>query len=545
MIHVEGAGYIDPNVKWPEWRGVNGQVTLKLYQGGREIADLGGREFSRSGTSTSSQFSRQWGNFVVRGAGYTNDQNVDVSDLYKQRCERAGYDECSKYITLPMVTVGQPVELRFELQWRKGTGAKSKPNVGISWQSGNARIFYPSFTIPHEQKSCGYSSAPNSCGVSVAPMQTSFRTTNLDQSFSHSQRSETLCDRKQPSGYQSSITDALENVRQEIKAGSRKLEPVAFWSTGAAGDRCDAKVSSATCAEQAREYMKGCEPQYSMPSDAVKYCALSDYQSARDTISAPRFKIESSSRVDTRGGCSGEPFPECAKKDLASKGTAFLGAVSNGCSVAQPVNTKPESRGPLFENTCVDELSQFIKEYREKHKVPDSIGINPAVSPEAPVIADAPPSNSCWTYQPINGRPGQSWLCAEHASYAVANKCCEKYGAANCTLERVTLGTSGGDAGTFDQIVAGAKERTLETVQAAYPPAKMDITCGVTPDGEPSEDDCIAIQAGPAGNGTHARVQASMRVPLALFDWFGMENHTVVQYEETRTLESSLVGDVG
>jgi hypothetical protein len=73
----------------------------------------------------------------------------------------------------------------------------------------------------------------------------------------------------------------------------------------------------------------------------------------------------------------------------------------------------------------------------------------------------------------------------------------------------------------------------------------MDLACGVTPDGEPSEDDCIAIQAGPAGNGTQARVQASMRVPLALFDWFGMENHTVVQYEETRTLESSLVGDVG
>lgn len=545
MIHVEGMGYINPRASWPEWRGVSGQVTLKLFQAGREIADLGGREFSRSSTSMASEFSRQWGNFVVRGAGYKNGQNVDVSDSYRQRCEEAGYEECSKYITLPMVRVGQPLELRFELQWRRGAHAKARPNLGISWQAGRARVFYPAFTIAHEQRVCGYSATPNSCGVSVAPMQVSFRTTNLDQSFSHSQRAESLCDRKQPVGYQPAIPEALEGIRNEIRSGARLLEPLAFWSNGAATDNCAAKVSSALCTESPREYMKGCEPQYAIPTDVVSLCNLPDYQPARDTISEPVFQVGSSSRVETRGGCTGEPFPECARKDLISKGTAFFGATGNGCALAQPINTTSEQRGPVFENTCVDELAKFISEYRQKHNVPDAIQINSLVTQQPPVIADAPPSNSCWRYHPITGRPGQSWLCAEQALYAVANECCEKYGVENCSLERVTIGDGGGDAASFNQIVEGARQRTLETVQAAYPSAKMDLTCGAIQDGQPSVDDCIAIEVGSAGAGTQARVQASMRVPLALFDWFGMANHTVVKYEETRTLESSLVGEVG
>ncbi len=544
MIHVEGTGYINPNGRWPEWQGVYGQIKLKLFQGGRELADLGGREFSRSGTSADAKFSAQWGSFVVRGAGYTDAENIDVSATYRQRCERAGYDECRKYITLPMARVGQPLELRFELQWRRGANAKASPNVGIIWQSGKAHIFHPSFTIAHEQRSCGYASTPNSCGVSVAPMQVSFKTTNLDQSLSHTQRAEAICDRKQPVGYQPSIPEALESIQNEIRVGARPLEPIAFWSNGSSADSCADKVSNVSCAEEPREYMKGCEPQYSLPTDAVRLCNLTDYQPTRDRLSDPRFQIGTATRVDTRGACTSEPFPECARNELVSRGTTFLGAASHGCALAQPVNATSEVRGPVFSNTCVDELAQFIKEYRIKHNVPDSIGINSLVTQSSPVITDVPPSNSCWKYDPIPDRPGQSWLCAEQASYAVANKCCEKYGAANCSLERVAVGDSGGSAGSFNQIIEGAKRRTLETVQAAYPPAKMDLTCGVTQDGEPSENDCIAIDVGSVDDGRQARVQAAMRVPLALFEWFGMADHTVVQYEETRTLESALVGDV-
>ena len=105
------------------------------------------------------------------------------------------------------------------------------------------------------------------------------------------------------------------------------------------------------------------------------------------------------------------------------------------------------------------------------------------------------------------------------------------------------INTGGGNGDGFDQIIEGARQRTLETVQASYPRARMDMACGQTPDGSPTEADCIDIQAGPEANGTQARVQASMRVPLALLDWFGLEDNTLVQYEESRMLESALVGE--
>jgi hypothetical protein len=546
MIHVAGAGYISPRADWPEWEGVFGQVELKLFQGGVEIADLGGREFGRSDERKDSKYDRQEGNFVVRGAGYSEDGAIDVTDSYVEHCKAADYSECRNYITMPLITVGQPVELRFRLIWRKGADAKrSNPNVNISWQSGNVRIFHPRFSVAQEQRSCGYSPQPNSCSASVAPMQPSFTTTNLDQAFSYSERTERKCDRSVPPGHQPSIPAALEAFRGEIQSGARQLQPIAFWSHGATADRCEPKRSQAPCTEKPREHMKGCEPEYSFPGEAEALCTLNDYQPHRDTISNPKFEYEDVDRVETRGACTGEPFPECAQKHLNDKSPAFLGAVSNGCAAALPVSVEPFNTGPLFKNTCVDELAGFVEKYREDNDIPPSIGVGTIVKQEKPVISPEKPTNRCIEHSPISGPPGESWLCAERASYAVANNCCRIHGEENCSIEPIAMGSGGGENGGFDQIVEGAVERTFETVQAAYPPVKMDLTCGQTPDGAPSEDGCIDIQAGPADNGTRARVQASMRVPLALFGWLGMEDHAVVQYEETRTLESSLAGEMG
>jgi hypothetical protein len=545
IIHVQGTGYIRPKAVWPEWRGVAGQVVLKLYQGGKQIADLGGREFVRTNLSDSPRFDAQWGNFVARGAGYNTNDNVDVSISYRERCKVAGFSECSKYITLPLIAVGQPVELRFSLEWSRGSRAKDKPNVELGWEGEKVRIFYPSFSVSHEQRPCGYSASPNSCGASVAPMQIAFRTTDLDQSFSHKQLENLECGRTAPSAYQASIPDALETFRREVRQRSRKLAPISFWSNGLATDRCDALVSKAKCNETAREYMLGCEPEYSIPSEAESLCQLNDYQPKRDVISIPTFTYAQLGRVESRGGCTDQHFPECAKAELKNKGTVFLGAASNGCALALPVNVEPQSEGPLYKNTCVDELAGFIKRYREKNHIPDQAPVNSYVRNETPLIEDAPPDDSCREYRPIINEPGKSWLCADHASYVVANACCAKYGAHNCALERIADGVGGGQSGGYNQIIEGARQRTFTTVQTAYPAARMEAVCGQTSDGEPSSDNCIAIAAGPVDNGTSARMQASMRVPLALFDWFGLGNHTIVQYEETRVLESALVEGVG
>jgi hypothetical protein len=543
MIHVAGAGYISPRANWPEWQGVFGQVELKLFQGGVEIADLGGREFGRSDRRRNSEYDRQGGNFVVRGAGYSGGNPIDVTDSYVEYCKTASYSECRDYITMPLITVGQPVELRFRLIWRAGDNVqRSNPNVNISWQSGNVRIFHPRFSLAHEQRSCGYSASPNSCGTSVAPMQTSFRTTNLDQAFSYNDRGETTCGRKNPDGYQPSIPSALEQFRGEIIAKTRDLQPIAFWSNGTSSDQCSPNTSQAPCNETAREYMKGCEPEYTFPADALGRCALNDYQSGRDVISNPQFSIVNLEKKEERKGCTSEPFPECTKPHLVEKPWVFLGAASNGCPVAQVVRPEPQSYGPMYRNTCTDLLPGLIEKYRKDHNVPPSIDIPSGEQEQEPVITDREP-NSCWEYKKITKETQGTWLCAEASSYAVANNCCKKYGPERCSLEQITLGGGGGNSGGFEQIIEGARQRTLETVQASYPRARMDMACGQTPDGSPTEADCIDIQAGPEANGTQARVQASMRVPLALLDWFGLEDNTLVQYEESRMLESALVGE--
>lgn len=547
MLHVAGSGSIEsPERSSQPWVGVEGKVTIELYQNGMDKPlPLGGRSFKRGANESSSQR----GSFVVRGAGAFGSyegEALNAGPKYIEDCKRAEYSECinESYVRLPLVKVGVPVSLKFAIEWND-IGKSGNQPVTVSWNGDNIRIFHPKFQATHEQRSCGYSAQPNSCGVSVAPMQTSFTTTNLDEAFSYSDRPETECGRSAPLGFQPSIPAALETFRGEIRAKTKRLEPIAFWSRGISTDQCSPKVSQATCSETPREFMQGCEPEYELPGEAPTLCSLNDYQSNRDTISNPRFSYGKSDRLESRGGCSQEPFPECAVEHLKGKGEVFFGAVSNNCSVALPRNVEPFNSGPLYKNTCVDELAGFIEKYRKENQIPDQAPVNSYERAETPVISKNPPDSNCREYKQIDGRPGRSWLCAERASYAVANNCCQTYGEQDCSIERVTIGAGDGEGGGFGQVVEGARQRTLQTVQAAYPPAKMDLSCGQNADGEPSDDDCINIQAGPVDNGTRARVQASMRVPLALFDWFGMDNHTVVQYEETRTLESSLVGDVG
>lgn len=550
MIHVSGYAYLR-GASSNDWTAVRGSVELELWQDGRRLRYLGGRSFTRTG-----RVEEQWGNFVVRGAGRVGRVGYDAGARYLDDCVTAEYSECfnEDYVHLPLVKVDTPITLKFSLKWAHTGKGAAEPKVKVSWgrqeevedpKDAQIRIFHPRFQATHEQRSCGYSAQPNSCGLSVAPMQTSFTTTNLDQAFSYSDRPETQCDRSPPSGFKPSINSALEEFRGEIRAKARSLAPIAFWSRGTSDDRCSPKVSPASCSETPREYMKGCEPEYQLPGDAVALCTLNDYQSQRDTISNPSFSYGKSDRLESRKGCSQEPFPECAQEHLKGKGEVFFGAVSNNCAVALPRNAESYQSGPLYKNTCVDELPGFIEKYRKEQNIPEQAPVYSYTRQETPVISKNPPDDSCREFNPIDGPSGRNWLCAERSSYAVANNCCKTYGEQDCSIERVSVGDGGGQGGGFGQVVEGARQRTLQTVQAAYPPAKMDLTCGQNAAGEPSEDDCIDIQAGPVDNGTRARVQASMRVPLALFDWFGMDNHTVVQYEETRTLESSLVGEVG
>jgi hypothetical protein len=545
MIHVAGDGYISSSKSWPEWRGVLGQVELELWQSDKLIASLGGREFQRTSSSSNSAFNKQWGNFVTRGAGFNSTGAYDVTQSYVDACKAAGYDggECKNYITLPLVEVGSPVTLKFKLKWRSD-GATTKPDVNITWAGGDVRIFYPSFRAVHESRACGYSAAPNTCSASVAPMRTSFNTTDLGSSLSYSEGAETSCGRDAPTGFLGLIPDALENLRSDFQSGQRQLEPVSFWSHGNSSDKCADKISDVSCEEEPREYIKGCEPNYFLPGDALSKCALDDYQPARDTVAAPRFSYGSSDRSELRGACSGEQFPECAKESLVYKGTTIFGAESKGCRAALPINLPLMETRPLFKDTCVDTLAEFVKRYRERHGVPEGIDVISKSQDEEPVITSERPTNSCWESREIKGDEKKSWLCAEGTSRAVANRCCERYGQERCSLEQLNTGSGGSSGDGNEQIASGAIERVYSTVHAAYPPARMDSGCGSQEQAssESRQANCLAVQAAPAGDGTQATIQASMRVPLALFGWLGLRDSAVVSHQETRVLESSLVG---
>jgi hypothetical protein len=171
---------------------------------------------------------------------------------------------------------------------------------------------------------------------------------------------------------------------------------------------------------------------------------------------------------------------------------------------------------PLFKDTCIDTLAEFVKRYRERHGVPEGIDVVSKTQDEEPVITSERPTNSCW----------------------------ERYGQERCSLEQIDTGSGGSSGDGYEQITSGAIERVYSTVHAAYPPTRMDSGCGSKEEAssESRQANCLTVQAGPAGDGTQATIQASMRVPLALFGWLGLRDSAVVSHQETRVLESSLVG---
>lgn len=549
MLHIAGRGSISGSSS--QWQGIDVGVEVQLAQEGT-LVDLGGRKFTRALNSGSSQS----GNFVVRGAGEVDGKRFDAERSYLDACERSGYSECStaRYVHLPLIKVGVPFELRFRMRWKRGAGATITPSADVGWSGGAVRIFTPQFQAFHEERGCGFSKTPSVCTSSVSPMRSSYTTTNLNESFSFSDPNHLSCELNPPSSdFYTSIPQALEGYRGAMINGSLALKPVSFWSLGSSTDSCKPRVRDVSCNDQPREYMRGCEPNLNLPDDALKVCDLKGFRIGRDTVSNPRFKGGTSERLEARAACSGEPFPECAKGALRTKSVIFYGAVSNACSMAIPVNLPTESTGALFKDRCRDLMGEFVRLYRERYGVPEGISAGVYEAPRGSVISANEP-NGCLEYEPIGGEDGgKRRVCAEGVSYAVAEGCCKKYGWDGCVIEAAGGDGDGEDlsGGGTGQVFDGARQRTLTTVQAAYPPARSDIECGNgSTDSGSEQSDCLQVTAEATDNGRGAKMRAALRVPLRILDIFGnlgdagAKRGTVVEYSETRTLEGALVGGV-
>ncbi len=551
VIHIAGRGSISGSSS--QWQGVDVGVEVQLAQEGT-LVDLGGRKFTRTTNSGPSQS----GNFVVRGAGEVDRKRFDAERSYLDACERSGYTECStaRYVHLPLIKVGVPFELRFRMRWKRGAAATNTPSADVGWTGGAVRVFTPQFQAVHEERGCGFSKTPNLCTAEVSPMHSSYTTTNLNQSFSFEDANDLRCELEAPSGdFYTSIPQALEVYRSSMISGALALKPLSFWSPGSATDSCQPRVREISCNDNSpHEYMRGCEPDFNLPGDALKVCELSEFRSERDTLSEPRFKYGTSERVESRAACSGEPFPECAQGELRTKGVVFYGAVSNACPKAIPVNLPTESSGALFKDRCRDLMGEFVERYRKRYGVPEGVRAGAYEVPRGGVISPNEP-DSCIDYEPIGVEDGSKRrVCAEGVSYAVAEGCCKKFGWEGCVIEAV--GAAGGDrgglsGGGMEQVFDGARQRTVTTVQAAYPPARADIECGNgSQTGGSQQSDCLQVTAEATDNGRSAKMSAALRVPLRILNILGNlggvedKRGTVVEYSETRTLERALVGGV-
>jgi hypothetical protein len=183
--------------------------------------------------------------------------------------------------------------------------------------------------------------------------------------------------------------------------------------------------------------------------------------------------------------------------------------------------------------------------------VPDEISVGAYSSPRGGVISANEP-DSCLDFEPIDGEDkGSRRVCAEGVSYTVAEGCCKRFGWDGCVIE--SAGGDGGDLvdGGVKQLFEGARQRTVTTVQTAYPPARTDMECG---DGGADSgiklSECLQVTAEATDNGRRANMRAAIKVPLRILNIFGnlgdggSKRGTVVEYSETRTLEGAVVGGV-
>jgi hypothetical protein len=83
-------------------------------------------------------------------------------------------------------------------------------------------------------------------------------------------------------------------------------------------------------------------------------------------------------------------------------------------------------------------------------------------------------------------------------------------------------------------IEEAAENRVIETIQAIYPRAQGPTTC------ETGSENCINVDAQVIGNDSIARVQASVKVPLTLAQWF-LSDGITLEYQEERALERALM----
>ena len=482
-----------------EWRGTAGS-------GSRE---LGGRVFS-SGSS---------GNLIVRGA--------DQSDIYASSWppyEERYSREIELHGTLPLIPVGSTVTVRLFL-----SSVNGEP---VGWEGREIEVFYPRYQFVHEIHSCGHSANPETCAISPAPVRPLYTALDSGRELTLKQERPRECKRNEPTPLEQSGESVLARLTDSIRRGEAP-QGYSFWLAAQQGaDPCTPIVKTYSCSDEYREHLKGCGPAYS-PDYVRSRCPMEDFRADTDEISDMSVDEQARSNSEKRGECSEEAFPECVAPYVTSSGTRFLGGAANNCTSAINVSPASERIGPFYDNLC-ESVSERVRErYRTIHKVPADIPISVVSLSEAPVFSLRAPTDSCISRESTLGGDPRRVLCGRSVSRTAARRCCERH-EGRCSLEELPPPPGRINDGLMTVIEEAAENRVIETIQAIYPRAQGPSTC------EMGSENCINVDAQVIGNDSIARVQASVKVPLTMAQWF-LSDGITLEYHEERALERALM----
>ncbi|MFO0417266.1 MAG: hypothetical protein ACK5Y6_08260, partial [Pseudomonadota bacterium] len=494
-------------------------IEIAVKVGSGNFVSYRGRRFDQ-GTGDAS--------LVVRGTK----EGTDGTSRYFDYCTDLGWGECTSHSEMAMVREGENISVKFSLDQISG-----QP---LGWKLRHIDIFYPQFKFVKETASCGYSTSPNSCANSVAPMRPSYYSGDTSQPISSKQRPDegTQCHRNKPNGYYDSSATAQSAI-QALFASGQINSPTTFWARSAdPNDKCAPTPETRACNDKYVEYNLGCDPTYT-EQQMRAVCNLGDVDPQRDQITGHQASSISSDKKEIVGACKNPEFPACGKPSLAPKGERFFGASSNNCSEALS-RSYSRNHGTYFTYNPYPGCPNPVKDIIDDVKKEIPPGIEPIIGTISSGYTYTPnrPVDRCVKYAEMRGIPGNKPIyCATNVSKPVAQRCCitVQGGSPGATCDVVPSGTVGFDGrnggGAID--TDGAVARVIDTAQAAYPRAVVDM-----PQTEPN---AINVQVATDDENTQrASITARINVPLMVLMNQGV---MPVEYTESRAVESRVVGE--
>ena len=180
----------------------------------------------------------------------------------------------------------------------------------MGWRGEDLQLFYPKMEFVHEVLDCGYSENPASCSSSVLPVLPLYSDLDVNRPLSAKPLDSKACERFLPVGVQGSYSETLTRLQERFERGELRT-PTSFLSVSDnLGDTCTPQISSVACSDEPTQVLQGCEGE-NVPSNLVSMCDIDRFDSAYDSISDIRFKVDPVDERERRGGCSDEAFPEC------------------------------------------------------------------------------------------------------------------------------------------------------------------------------------------------------------------------------------------